>query len=210
MELELVNLDSLIFTKPKKHGDFLVCKIKYPESEGFKLQFPKMKIVSESPNKFIELEFTSDAGYNKKIYNYLSKLDDFVIKYVTDNSEEWFGKKIPQENIHQMYNKFIKAPKTSESKCTLNFCLSKTSDIIDKKNESLETSDLKKDSVIECIAQMKYVVFSKDTCFVNWEICTAKVYKKILRVPKYGFIEDPDDCTLEKSDDEEIDVNSFY
>ena len=57
MELELVNLDSLIFTKPKKHGDFLVCKIKYPESEGFKLQFPKMKIVSESPNKFIELEF---------------------------------------------------------------------------------------------------------------------------------------------------------
>ena len=57
---------------------------------------------------------------------------------------------------------------------------------------------------------MKYVVFSIDTCFVNWEICTAKIYKKLLRVPKYGFIEDPDDRTLEKSDDEEIDVNSFY
>jgi hypothetical protein len=209
MELELVNLESLVFTKPKKHEDFLVCKVKYPEAEGFKLQFPKMKIVSENPKKNIELEFISDSGYNKKIYNYLSKLDDFVIKYVTDNSEEWFGKKIPQESIHQMYNKFIKAPKTSENKCTINFSFNKNTNFIDKKNETLEISEIKQNSTVECLAQMKYVVFSKDTCFVNWEIDTIKLYKKVLRVPKYGFIEDPEDCTLENSDDE-IDVNSFY
>jgi hypothetical protein len=209
--IESYNLESLVFTKPKKTGDFLVCKIKYPEFEGFKLQFPKMKIVSETPSlKNVELEFTSDAGYNKKIYNYLSKLDELTLAHIVKNSEEWFGKTIPHENIHQMYNKFIKAPKTSENRCTLNFSFSKSKIILDKKNEPVDFEDLKQGSNIEIIAQLKYLIFSKDTAFVNWEINTVKLYKnKILRVPKFGFIEDPDDCTVQESD-EEIEINSFY
>ena len=210
--MESFNLESLVFSKPKKHGDFMVCKIKYPDSENglFKLQFPKMKVVSETPSvKNVELEFTSESGYNKKIYNYLSKIDDITVAHITNNSEEWFGKTIPHENIHQMYNKFIKSPKTSDNRCTINFSFNKNNVILDKRNEPLDFDEIKKDTLVECIAQMKYLIFSKDSAFVNWEICTAKVYKKLLRVPKNGFIEDPDDRILEDSDDD-IDVNSFY
>ena len=197
------DLDSFIFSKPKKYknSEVMVCKIKNKNNEPVLVQFPKMLVNEYS--KFVELEFINETGYNKKVYNFLSKLDEFVIEYISTHSEEWFGKKIPLENITQMYTKFIKAPKTSDNRCTINFVFDKLkSQIIDKKNDSLEITELVKGVTLECISQMKYIVFTKDTCFVNWEICTSKLHKKIIKVPKFGFIEDPIDNSDNESDEE--------
>ena len=204
------NLDNVSFTKPKKNGDYLVSKVKYSD-DSFKIQFPKMKLISEPLAKNMELEFTSLAGYSKKIYNFLSNLDSFVVDHVTSNSEEWFNKKIPSENISNMYNKFIKAPKTAENKCTINFSF-KSGTVLDKNNEEIDFKEIKKGMYLECISQMKYIIFSKDIAFVNWEICTVKVHKpRSVKVPNYGFIEDPTDVDeIVESDDEELDINSFF
>ena len=104
------SIDKLQFTKPKKHSEYLVCKVKYSD-ESFFVQFPKMKISEISP-KGIQLEFLkNDFKYNRESYNFLSELDSYLSEYISTKSEEWFGKKIPLENIKNMYNKFIKAPK---------------------------------------------------------------------------------------------------
>ena len=94
--IESYNLELITFTKPKKQGDYYICKIKYPDSEtgGVTIQFPKMTISSEPTSKKIELEFKNEIGYNKKIYNFLSTMDDYIIEKITDKSEEWFDKKI--------------------------------------------------------------------------------------------------------------------
>jgi hypothetical protein len=110
-----------------------------------------------------------------------------------------------------MYNKFIKAPKSSENNCTLNFSLSKNKQFVNHKDEPLEVVDLCKNAVLQVIAEMKYVVFSKDTAFVQWEILTGKMQKKIHRVPRNGFVEDPEDKSVEKDDsDDEPEINSFF
>ena len=57
---------------------------------------------------------------------------------------------------------------------------------------------------------MKYIVFTKDSCFVNWEICTAKLHKKIERVPKFGFIEDPTDTNNSENESEEENITTFF
>jgi len=183
--------DSFIVSKPKKHKELMLCKIKNISKDPVFVQFPKMRLNEFS--KFVDLEFVNENGYNKKIKTFLSKLDDFVVQTITNCSEDWFGKAIPKEFVSEMYLK------------KLRFVFDK-GEIIDKHNEKLEISELVKGSILECISQLKYIVFTKDTCFLHWEICTAKLHKKTVRVPHFGFIEDPDD----QSDDEIPETFTFF
>ena len=202
-----INFESLFFKKPKKCGDYFICKL----NEDIVIQFPKMKILSIT-DKLVELEFINDtSGYYKKIYDYLSNLDDFVIGYIHKYSKEWFDKNIPLENIKQMYNKFIKSPKTSDSKCSLNFILKKNEiKTIDNKNNEIELSEISVSDTVECISQFKYIVFSKDTCFITWELHSMKKKMvKIEKVKKYGFIEDKEEEIISDSEDLES-IECFF
>ena len=200
----------ITFTNPKKYNNYLISKIKYNGDEIF-IQFPKMKLTNLT-KKSIELEFLSDSGYNAKVYNFLSNLDTHIIETLTKKSEDLFGKVIPGENIKQMYNNFIKAPKTNENKCTLNFDFKlrnselKTN-IINKKNESLDLSDIKINDTLECISQLKYIVFSKDTCFISWELITVKVCTKKIKVQPFGFIKE---IEFEEIDSDEENLVTFF
>jgi hypothetical protein len=112
---------------------------------------------------------------------------------------------ISMENIINMYNKFIKAPKTTENQSTMNFNINKKCVFIDKKNNELDLSEISLDSEVECISQLKYIMFSKDNCFTIWEMQSAKIHRKINKVPAYGFIEveEPD------SENDEVDVEEI-
>ena len=211
--IDSYTLSSLTFTKPKKVKDFLVSKVKYSSPDTpdrpFIVQFPKMTVVSLENN--IELEFKTDRGYTKKVYNALSKLDTILVDYISSKSEEWFQKKIPVNSVNQMYNKFLKAPKTSENNCTINFSLSKNKEFVNHRDEPIEISDISKNSSLQVIAEMKYIVFSKDSSFIQWEILTGKMEKKVLKVPKNGFVEDLEDRDIPKDDsDDEPEINSFF
>lgn len=220
-------IDKIIFSKPKKHGEHLICKVKYddPESQDLVVQLPKMKVVDDfiqdSTNqldvpKNVGLEFVSNKSkYNKEVYDFLSKLDDYIITFIHKNSLEWFGKEIPLDFLGKMYNKFIKAPKDSESQCTMNFSLKKNKGkldcvLMDNKKNELDLIDFKKGSSVECITQLKYIVFSKDTCFTIWELCNIKLYKKVSRVPKFGFIDDSSEVNNQDSISDFEEDYSFF
>jgi len=201
------NIEDIQFSKLKKHGEYMVCKVKYSGNDFF-IQFPKMKLVSDF-SKNIELEFSNNSKYNKEVYNFLSILDEHISNYIFKMSEDWFGKKIPIENIKKMYNNFIKAPKTTNDNCTMNFVLKSEKgkidcDLLDNKNNQLDPTDFTIGTEIECIAQLKYILFSKDNCFTVWELCTAKLNKRINRVKQYGFIE------VEESDSDNEETFTFF
>ena len=103
-----------------------------------------MKLISElknTPN--VELEFIKNKYY-KSVFDFLSKLEDHVTGSIFKNSEEWFGKKIPLEKINTMYNKCLKAPRNSESECTMNFVLKKGVQIfVDNKQNDIEMDEFK-------------------------------------------------------------------
>ena len=189
---EFYDIESFNFSKPKKYKktDFMVSKIKNKNKDPVLIQFPKMKIKTLDETKMVfDMEFVNETGYTKKVVSFLSKLDTFIVDYIVTHSEAWFDKSIPLENVKGMYKKddFVR------------FVYDKAkSQVVDKKNEIQSVSELQTDVTVECIAQLKYIVFTKDTCFFHWEICTAKLYKQLLRVPKFGFVED----TLDNSDNE--------
>jgi hypothetical protein len=211
--LNSYNLENIIFTKPKKYTEYLVSKVKYNQNEDFVIQFPKMTISDEPSEKNLELEFTSTKGYNKEMYNFLRNLDRFTVEKVQTSSQEWFEKEIPKESLKKMYNSFIKAPRTTESKACINFGI-KTGKVkslfLDKRGNDIEYSQFKQGEIVECIAQFKYILFSKDTCFPVWELVSSKLHKRIEKVPRFGFIDDPDDKEIVESDDEEITNLSFF
>jgi hypothetical protein len=215
------DLDNILFTKPKKYTEYFVSKVKYKETEDLVVQFPKMVINEDPSEKNIEFEFTSSKGYNKVVYNFLRSVDKFTINKINQNSQEWFGRSIPTESVKKMYNSFIKAPQTTENKSTVNFAIKKNKNevngvngvqsvFIDRKGNEIDYSQFKKGEIVECIAQFKYIFFSRDTCFAVWELVSAKLYKRIEKVPKFGFIDDPDDRPKVESDDEEIENLSFF
>jgi hypothetical protein len=152
-------------------------------------------MLSSDYGKTIELEFMNNNGYNNKVKEFLSKFDEFITNHMSNKSDEWFGKNIPVENILQMYKKTVCDNK-------IRFIISK-GEIINRNNENLETTEIVKGVILECICQLKYIVFTKDSCFLHWEICTAKLHKKVSRVKKFGFIDDPNDQSDDELSDEE-------
>jgi hypothetical protein len=200
------DLENISFAKPKKNGsDYLISKVKYSGNDFF-IQFPKMKIASEQFSKNVELEFSSNSKYSKELYQFLSKLDEHILAQISEKSEDWFGKIIPRENINKMYNKFIKAPKELNNNCTMNFNVKKC-ELLDKKNNVLDISEYSLSLDVECIVQLKYIVFSKDSSFTYWEIHTAKLHKKINKVKQYGFIEPEEES--ESDTEEELSFTFF-
>ena len=189
--------ESFIFSKPKKYknAEIMGSKIKNRNNEPILVQFPRMNVLNFS--KTLELEFVNETGYNKKVQTFLSQLDSFTMDHIFTQSEKWFGKNIPLENVKQMYNPCIK-----ENKLKFVFDISR-SQLIDKRENSISTAELIEGVVIESICLLKYLIFTKDSCFLHWEIDTAKLHKKVQRVPRFGFIEDLDDQSDNELSDEE-------
>jgi len=213
--VDCYNLDNIIISKPKKYNEYFVAKVKYTQEEqDLIVQFPKMLLSEDPEEKNISVEFMNTKGYNKEVYNFLSNLDSFIIKQVSEKSQEWFGKEIPLKSIKKMYNPFIKAPKTSDTRCTLNFGIKYNKNelktlFLDRKDNEINVSYFKKDEIVECISQCKYIFFSKDTCFCTWELVSAKIHKKMQKVGKFGFVDDPDDKYVKAESDDEQEKELF-
>ena len=189
--------ESFIFSKPKKYKnvEIMGSKIRNRNNEPILVQFPRMNVINFS--KTLELEFVNETGYNKKVQTFLSQLDSFTIDHIFTQSEKWFGKNIPMENVKQMYNNCVKENR-------LKFVFDNTrSQLIDKRDNLLNTSEITEGVIIESICLLKYLIFTKDSCFLHWEIDTAKLHKKVQRVPRFGFIEDLDDQSDNELSDEE-------
>ena len=96
----------------------------------------------------------------------------------------------------------------------MNFTIKPTTYIKDNKNNELVLSDITNNDNIECITQLKYILFSKDTCFTIWELCSIKIIKiakRVHRVPQFGFIEYPEDEIFQDSEDNNLQEDySFF
>jgi hypothetical protein len=206
-----LNFENIVITTPKKYTDYLVSKIKYNGKEEFVVQFPKMTISDDVTEKNIELEFINTKGYNKEVYNFLRNLDQFILKSVQQHSQEWFEKSIPIDSLKKMYNGFVKSPQTTENRSTVNFAVStKRSVFFDKKGNEIDYSRFERGEIAECIAQFKYIFYSKDTCFPVWELVSTKLHKRVEKVPDFGFVDDPDDQREVESDDEDLKDFKFF
>jgi len=214
------SIDDIKILKPKKNGIFLLSKIGTSHDDSIIIQLPKMKFKSVN-DKLIELEFLKNSSeYNKESLVFLNKLDSRILQIVHENSEEWFGQTIPIESVQKMYSSNIINIITgisSENTSKMRFKFKNLKDLsfVDHRNDELifsDISDIPENSNVESIAQIKYLVFSKDKFHVIWELLLIKLNKpRVHRVPKFGFIEDSNDSVNDSVNDiPEIKEYSFF
>jgi len=210
--VDSIDVKKITLNKPKKNELFMVSKPKYSGNELI-IQLPKMKLVlgdsenSTNINIPVLLEFLNKTRYSKKVYDFLTILDSYLIEYIFKNSEDWFGKKIPVEKITEMYSGSVTTD-SEGAECTRIKVNIKKKDttLTDKKNNELELSDYKNNSTVECICRLKYIIFSKDKCVPVWEMVVMKMILKVNRVPKNAFIDEEEN----NSDNEPIEEYSFF
>jgi len=186
------NIETFKFSKPRKYknGELMLSKIKSKNNGPIIVQFPKMELISDVSSKVVNLQFINESVYTKKVNGFLTDLDTFLVGFISKKSEDWFGKQIPVESVEKMYTKIIKL---NCEKKSVSFVNSKFS----------EEKELVKGDLIECISQLKYIVFTKESCFIHCEICTLKRHNK--KVDIFNFIEDPmDNLDSDSEFDEEI------
>ena len=223
------NVDNIKITKPKKINDqYLLSKVKYETSENdikLNIQFPKMKITHIENNNII-LNFEQKNGsYTNKCIEFIKQVEEKVIDVLFTNSLKWFGKEIPKESIIKMYKPMI------NENLDMKFVLSKQINGTDFNGNEIGNikEELKLNTLIENICIMKYLMFSKETVFILWEIQSIKLNKKKNKVikkdskhsdfayySKYNFI-DFNDSDSEDEDSENLEFrnnlinnNSFF
>ena len=208
--IENYSIDNINISKPKKNGIFLLCKVNH-DNNDFIIQLPKMKFNLVN-DKTIELSFLKNTSkYNKETMDFLNNLDEFITKHVSVNSGEWFGENIPIESVQKMYRKSVNIDSESSS---MQFKLKESKNVsgvsfVDYKNNDLVLSDISENANVDSIAQLKYLIFSKDKFHAVWDLLIVKLHKeRVNRVPKFGFIEDPVD-SLDSVDPAESVVKEY-
>jgi hypothetical protein len=206
--LNIPEIQDINFKKPKKVNEYMVSKMNYL-SKQIIVQLPKMKINEIKDNK-IHFKCIPDHKNSKKVIEIFKKTDSIVTETIANNSEEWFGKIITLENVKKMYSAFIK----ENTHYSLN--IRNNSVFVDFKNNVINLEDIDTRDYLECIINIKFLVFSRNICYLKIELIKAKKCRiRISRVRKYGFIEDTNDHVLsgvsdsDNSDYEDDDL-SFY
>lgn len=64
----------------------------------------------ETDRKSLDISIT-----NEILINILSEVDEFVLKYASENCEKWFNKKFSIEQLRFMYRPLVTQPKTGKS-----------------------------------------------------------------------------------------------
>jgi hypothetical protein len=101
-----IDTNNITVTAPTKKNDVVLSNVSY-KNEEFILTLTKnlAENLHLTPNKaYIDISLPSDSPY----ISILQNLDNFFTTTVYENSEAWFGQKIPFEVIKDFYTPFLK------------------------------------------------------------------------------------------------------
>jgi len=197
---KLVNCNNMVIQLPK-----MILFNSLNESKG------KLKLKFDS---FDPEQKNSRERYTRLTKELFTKIDNYNIEYIAGKSEEWFNKKLTVENISSMYKPIIEEgdstieinysfdekffdeksfdEKSFDEKSFDEKSFDETNKLTDHKGNPLDYSLLEPNDYMECIVKIKFLVFSRESSYLIWELCKMKkCQKRIQRVKKYGFIEDP-------------------
>jgi len=233
------NIDNVSFKEPKKNavgGQSVLLNYmndKTKKSGALILQTPKMRIpfgadIQESDTgvkKYAvngSLAFGDTPNANLKVFtDIIQSLDKHTLKYATDNSELWFGKKQKAEVLEEFYKSAEKKSKNDKYASTLKMKLpvklagEKQIPQFDVYNDSKEVVNVIHDSEIDlsclekggdvvAIIQCTGIWFVGKTQFgLGWKVVQIKTFKN-QKLVGYSIVdEDPEEVVEEEEEEEE-------
>ena len=185
------NLDGFEVQPPVKKGKYFISKVKN-NGKPVVIQFPRMTISKgwDKSTENLELTWSNMNSYAKEVYDWCQNLNDVVVNKVSEGSTSWFGKEIPLEHVEEMYKNFVRTPKKSDSGMWMKVVpylkdgnLHTT--FFDKRGKEVDCQEFRTGWFAVPILKLKYLIFTKDTCQVIWELQTTKIYRP--KKPSLGY-----------------------
>jgi hypothetical protein len=140
-------------------------------------------------------------------YNVFSQIDQFIIDYALQNSEEYFEKKLPKYKIEEIYKPSIKLCNPKQPGYLRVKVYPDNIKIFDKNENQInyELSDIvKKDDTLMLSIKLQNVRISKSLIKCNWTAYQIKIGKSISECEIYDTDEEVNakDDTDDDSDNE--------
>lgn len=212
---------SVIFSKLRKNKNG--GKAVYLNGAGNKklyLQFPYMRapfglstFVDEATKKTsysLDLSFDKNDESILKLQDTFKKFDELVVKIVSENSQEWLGKKYNEAVIKEALYKPLVRPGKGDYPATMKLKVlidQKTSEFVPEayntNREKVEMSSIEKGQKVMCIVDLNQIWFIDNKFGIS-----ARLQQVLLepskKLPSFAFQDvDPADDTVDADAEEE-------
>jgi hypothetical protein len=156
-----INLGQCTFLKPVRENNIFKSTLVFNGTKSFVIQTPKLFLKDASANRF-ELLISKNKDSNRSFYDILSHLEDSAILNITQNSEEWFGKKMDRDQIDDMFRSCIHCPLEIDS--PFLFRSNKAIGITAKPNQT-----------IKCLIKIDGILFGRTNACLDMKIIQTKI-----------------------------------
>lgn len=206
-----VNTEMINFSNVKKGKNSQSVKIYYNKKPMY-LQLPKLSVPFGATDYNGNGKYVVDlsmAGMNKDedikmLHDLLSEMDDRIVEYACENSEEWFNGKKNVEEVKKMYSSILRKsnsdyPPTYRVKMMKDKSDKYTTEVYNDKAEEIDLDENDEKEVISKGCSMKSCVECLGVWFMNgkfgvsWRLVKAKVYPKSVKLEGYSFVDDEEE-----------------
>ena len=111
-----IGINNYNFIKPTRNvGNSYIAHATYSKNIRCIIQLPKLRtpegIITIDKKEYLTLEIDK---YNWNVFEFLSNVDEYCIKYLSDKSIEWFDSEYSVESIENSYKNSVKLTSTKK------------------------------------------------------------------------------------------------
>ena len=129
----------------------------------------KLKKIDEETAEFEFLPLSSN------FYSFVKDIDDHVIKYLFNNSETLFGRKVSYDTISQLYERSLKLPDKIPAFPHMTVFVTPDCVFLNKEKIEVEIEDIPIGSEVTPILRLTNLEFYRHKYRLIWEVAIIKV-----------------------------------
>ena len=193
-----IGINSYNFFKPTRNvGNSYIAKTTYSKNIRCVIQLPKLRtpegIITIDKKEYLTLEIDK---YNWDIFEFLSNVDEYCIKYVSDKSNEWFDSEYSVQSIENSYKNTVKLTSTKKLPVIrLRIPPGERDNIyfFDERKNRISIDNVIKDTNIVVLIELEGLRFLRTQVIPVWNLLQCKIYKNevtLRNLSKYLIMDD--------------------
>ncbi len=213
--MEEIDVTKLVYSFPKKEGNYHVSSIKYGDGRECRLTSSFLHLVDIEDNLVVlsvkrerNNESTNSAVKTMKFYNDIIKIEESTVHTMHKSSEAWFRKNFPLQKLEGMFRSCIS--RTSDiGQNIFRFKLSKKLKIFNESEENVipmeELKNMDKKSFrLQCSCIIDNLIIGRDAAKLDIKVTQIRIKKN----PPKEIPTPPQEPVVHDSEDE-LDDDTF-
>lgn len=192
--------DLITLNQPYKHNDdYYLGEINYNDS-NFIIQTPILAFKNYDESGVVELLL------DKTTLKSINKIDNQLIKLITENSVDWFKSQLSLEDARDIYKSSISFPLDEYDTASLRLNCINNFKVYDRFNPDINPQTVKYLTPTIGLIKLNCIIFYKHTCIPQWDCISLKI-KHGMQLKTCEIVDDHEDT--DSKNDEDVKVIVF-